>query len=402
MTQSKRTKDALLNRSVAAMQAGRAAASGVDQGAGVVWVPVAEVMADPDQPRTHFDEERMRALVASIAALGQIEPILVQALRPEEQRANPGFRFRCLSGHRRLRAHAELGLAEVKAVVVREPLAPAERLVREIASNEVREDHTDYDRARFFAQIFANRIDGLASGGGVERVKQLVNRAFNELDRSGAFSADSQAIVDAFEAELKAIGERRNLRWFHRWGAPLLALEGAALVAAVGGLDARRALAISQLSPRTGAMRDLERQRRESAVSALAERLQREGLPHRAVAAAVKSIEGRLAAGEDPAAAVEAALAEISEDSPSAVAPPSPRNRAARSAGGAAEALAPRPQPGRWGVRLGAGDRYTDIAGFIDSLETVAPRRAERIARLLARLEDEVMAAQALLSKRKR
>ncbi len=78
---NKKLKDALLQNSKAAVTSGRSATAGVSDQTGFVWLPLAEIQPDPEQPRTHIDEAALRQLAESIRALGQIEPILVQPLR---------------------------------------------------------------------------------------------------------------------------------------------------------------------------------------------------------------------------------------------------------------------------------------------------------------------------------
>jgi ParB family transcriptional regulator, chromosome partitioning protein len=41
-------------------------------------VPVARVQPNPNQPRRHFDEEALSALVASVRELGVLQPPLVR------------------------------------------------------------------------------------------------------------------------------------------------------------------------------------------------------------------------------------------------------------------------------------------------------------------------------------
>src|SRR3989338_3607346 len=43
----------------------------------VFWVEVAKIKPNPEQPRTHFDEEKIRALAESIRQYGILQPIVV-------------------------------------------------------------------------------------------------------------------------------------------------------------------------------------------------------------------------------------------------------------------------------------------------------------------------------------
>ena len=71
-------------------------------------LPVAQVRPNPFQPRTQFDPAALAELVASIAASGLLQPIIV---RPR------GGAFELIAGERRLRAVQELGWSQVAAVV---------------------------------------------------------------------------------------------------------------------------------------------------------------------------------------------------------------------------------------------------------------------------------------------
>jgi ParB/RepB/Spo0J family partition protein len=385
MANTKQLRDALLGRSKDAIHSGRSATPGVADQSGAVWLPVADVAPDPDQPRTHYDEEAMRQLCESIQAVGQIEPILVQPLRAAERQATPDRKYRCLSGHRRLRAHELLGLDEIKATIVRDELSPADRFMQEVASNEAREDHTDFDRARFMGVLFANSLGG---GADADRVKRLVNRAFNELDRTGRHSAESAAVVEKFEAALKAVGERRNLRWFHRWGLPLLALKGAAREVAVDGLDARRALALAPLAGRDDALL-----RRFAAAA------RERQIPHRDFAAGVRSATDLLDAGTATPERVDRILAGLAGED----APPESGGPAARPKEGKQAAAAKRATPralreraaalaGRWSVRLGDRRRAVPLDEAIAELAARDPRALERFVDAMERADRALVA----------
>lgn len=406
MANTKRLREALLGSSKSAIESARSAVSGVADATGAVWLPIAEIAPDPDQPRTHYDETAMRQLRDSIASLGQIEPIVVQALGASERRGDRTFRYRCLSGHRRLRAHEELGLGEIKATVVRERLADEDRFKHEIAANEVREDHTDFDRARFLALVFAQglRLDGDESAR-IDRVKYLVNRAFNELDRTGALSRDSAAFVETAEAALKALGERRNLRWFHRWGLPVLALTGAARQAATAGLDARRALTIARLGGRSADKKSASA--RDAIIHRVAAAAREHGTPNRELAAVVQALASHLDGGTLTDERLEGLVAQLrataeADGSVAAGPKPSPKRAKSRASreplGARAKALA-----ARWSAlvapdaeRVAGKGTTVGLESLVETLAKSDPRGAERLVAALERADSEL---QSLLAK---
>ncbi len=71
-------------------------------------IPISSIDANPLQPRTVFDPERLNELAASIRANGIIQPLVVR---------KKGVRYELVAGERRLRAATLAGLTEVPAVV---------------------------------------------------------------------------------------------------------------------------------------------------------------------------------------------------------------------------------------------------------------------------------------------
>jgi len=96
---------------------------------GRLVVTINRLKEDPRNERRTF--RNMEGLIASIKAVGLIEPITVT---PEE-----GEAFRIVTGHRRFRAAKEAGLSQVE-VLIREPDDELTRRVKSIVSNVQRED----------------------------------------------------------------------------------------------------------------------------------------------------------------------------------------------------------------------------------------------------------------------
>jgi ParB family chromosome partitioning protein len=67
------------------------------------------IEANPDQPRTIFDEEALSELASSIKELGVIQPITVRKIGSEK--------FQIISGERRFRAAQRAGLAAIPAYI---------------------------------------------------------------------------------------------------------------------------------------------------------------------------------------------------------------------------------------------------------------------------------------------
>jgi len=72
-------------------------------------LPVGLIKPNPNQPRTKFDPEALRALSASIEASGVVQPLLVRPLHDGS--------YELIAGERRWRAAQQAGLDKVPAVV---------------------------------------------------------------------------------------------------------------------------------------------------------------------------------------------------------------------------------------------------------------------------------------------
>jgi ParB family chromosome partitioning protein len=79
-------------------------------GATFAYLPPADIVPNPRQPRTVFDSDALAELVGSIREIGVLQPIVV---RPNP--SGPGFEL--IMGERRLRAAREAGLEAIPAIV---------------------------------------------------------------------------------------------------------------------------------------------------------------------------------------------------------------------------------------------------------------------------------------------
>ena len=72
-------------------------------------IPLDRIVANPHQPRAHFEGDELDALAASISAHGVLQPIVVRGL------ANGDYQL--IAGERRVRAARQAGLTQLSAVV---------------------------------------------------------------------------------------------------------------------------------------------------------------------------------------------------------------------------------------------------------------------------------------------
>ncbi|MGE9984752.1 ParB/RepB/Spo0J family partition protein [Desulfovibrio sp. SGI.169] len=101
-------------------------------------LPLTALRPNPDQPRRHFDPERLRELADSIKAQGIIQPLLV---RPQSD----GSTYQIVAGERRWRAARLAGLAQVP-VFVRQ-LSDKEVMAAALIENLQREDLNPIEEA---------------------------------------------------------------------------------------------------------------------------------------------------------------------------------------------------------------------------------------------------------------
>lgn len=86
------------------------ATDGQDRVVGAVAeIPIAQIEANPFQPRTHFDEEALRELAESIKTHGVIQPVTVRKMGNDQ--------YQLISGERRFRASDLAGLTQVPAYI---------------------------------------------------------------------------------------------------------------------------------------------------------------------------------------------------------------------------------------------------------------------------------------------
>lgn len=119
----------------------------------IFWVEIEKVRPNPYQPRTEFDEARLKDLAESIRQYGVLSPLIVT--RHEEQRADGGLAtyYELIAGERRLRASKLAGLSQVPVIIRSEEESERAKLEIAIIENLQREDLNAIDRARSFDRL---------------------------------------------------------------------------------------------------------------------------------------------------------------------------------------------------------------------------------------------------------
>jgi ParB family chromosome partitioning protein len=114
--------------------------------AGFAEIPVDQLRPNPQQPRSHFDEESLEELAASIRLHGVLQPLLVSE--------NPPHGYLLITGERRWRAARRAGLVTVPAVI-RERIEEEQQLELALVENLQRRDLTPLEESRAFEQLQA-------------------------------------------------------------------------------------------------------------------------------------------------------------------------------------------------------------------------------------------------------
>jgi ParB family chromosome partitioning protein len=130
-------------------------------GSGLLEIPIQGVTPNPKQPRTHFDEETIDSLAASIREVGVLQPIVVR-------RVQGGYEL--IAGERRLRAAKKAGLATIPAVI--RDSEDADTLREAIIENIHREDLGPIELAEAFRSLLDDlglKQETLAERLGVSR-----------------------------------------------------------------------------------------------------------------------------------------------------------------------------------------------------------------------------------------
>jgi ParB family chromosome partitioning protein len=133
-----------------------------EEGTGFLEVPVNSIAPNPKQPRTHFDDEALAGLAASIREVGILQPLVV--------RRTVEGRYELIAGERRLRAARAAGLPMVP-VVLRD--SGDDALLRDaLIENIHREDLNPIEQAEAFKALLGElglKQEELADRVGVSR-----------------------------------------------------------------------------------------------------------------------------------------------------------------------------------------------------------------------------------------
>ncbi len=119
----------------------------------IFWVEIEKIRPNPYQPRTEFDEARLKDLAASIRQYGVLQPLMVTRHEEEKEAGGIATHYELIAGERRLRASKLAGLSQVPVIIRSTEEQDRVRLELAIIENLQREDLNAIDRARAFDRL---------------------------------------------------------------------------------------------------------------------------------------------------------------------------------------------------------------------------------------------------------
>lgn len=187
---------------VALKQKTRAKDVGRRPGRNYGTVSIEQVIPDPSQPRTEFDQESLKELSASFAAKGQLQPIRVRWSDPEGK-------WIIIAGERRWRAAQMAELATIDCYFHEGELSSSEILEEQIIENLQRRALQPMEEARAFDALIKmnnwKKKKQVAAALGIHPTK--VSRALTLLK----LPADIQAKIEAGELPARTAYEISKL-----------------------------------------------------------------------------------------------------------------------------------------------------------------------------------------------
>lgn len=171
--------------------------SGDDAPAWVETVALGDIDPDPEQPRRHFDPDKLRELADSLLAVGQLQPIIL--IRTDS-------RYRLHVGERRWRAAGLAGLASIRAIVRATPLEARAARIAQIVENEQRDDLTTTELIDAVRALHADGLKSVQIAAALSKPKSRIS----ELSALADAPAQLIAVADVIG---QGLAYQLLLRW---------------------------------------------------------------------------------------------------------------------------------------------------------------------------------------------
>lgn len=149
-------------------------------------IKIEDIVANPYQPRIHFNEKDLEELANSIKVNGLIQPIIV--------RQSEVFGYELIAGERRLKASKLAGLNEIPAVIKK--ISNSESMHQAIVENLQRSDLNPIEEARAFQNI-------------IEKNNITHEHLAKYMGKSRPYISNSIRLLQLPEIILKAIEENK-------------------------------------------------------------------------------------------------------------------------------------------------------------------------------------------------
>jgi ParB family transcriptional regulator, chromosome partitioning protein len=112
-------------------------------------VPIEQIVPDPNQPRTHFEEDDIASLSDSLSDTGFVTPLLVRRHETEPDK------FMIIGGGRRWLGAMRAGIPTLPCLLVTSELTEEEVLSAQLDDNMHRKDLDPVDQARSFQRLMS-------------------------------------------------------------------------------------------------------------------------------------------------------------------------------------------------------------------------------------------------------
>jgi ParB family chromosome partitioning protein len=156
----------------------------------ILYLGVAQIIADPNQPRTKFDPEKLKQMAASLKARGMLQPIRVY--HDKERNA-----YRIVVGESRWHAAKLAGIEQIPCIVMEGDTPDAASLLADrLIENVCRSDLTPLELARGISML--------------KRLRKCTSQdAAAELGLSGASICRAEALLSLPEEIQRMVEEER-------------------------------------------------------------------------------------------------------------------------------------------------------------------------------------------------
>lgn len=241
-----------LGRGLGALLPATDTSSIIDSKKTYLLCPIEKIQVNPFQPRTVFDEAKLKELVDSVAEIGIIQPLVV--------RKHGANGYELIAGERRWRAAQKVGLKEVPVVI--KDVSDKESLEIAIIENIQRADLNPVEEARGYKRLmdeFSYTQEEMATRVGKERATISNHLRILKLPDK-VLSAISEGLLSMGHAKaLLSLGDEN-------------AILQAKKTIIEKGLSVREAEALSKSTPRTASNKE-QHKRKDPDMAKLDERL---------------------------------------------------------------------------------------------------------------------------------